>query len=315
MASSVGNILRTIAPIALGLAVPGIGSALGLGALGTAGLGAGVGGLTSALTGGNALTGALTGGIGGYAGSGGLNGLFGGGSGTLNGLSSSGLASQAAKDASTGFSGGGLAGALTGGGLSSYAQPASNILGAINTSSSIDDAKKQLLEAQGKSEATLSPFMNNGLAASNQLSSNLSAGFNPGDLTQDPGYQFNLQQGQQALDRKQAASGNYFSGAALKDAQSFGQGLADNTYNAAYQRWLADNGQLSNAAGAGQNAANALTGVYGQQGQTNAGATQAQSNLFNGTLSNVLSGQGYNPTTPTLKITGRDASGNPIYGY
>jgi hypothetical protein len=48
------------------------------------------------------------------------------------------------------------------------------------------------------------------------LSDKLSSGelggtFNPTDLTQDPGYQFNLQQGQQALDRAQGAKGNYFS--------------------------------------------------------------------------------------------------------
>lgn len=45
-----------------------------------------------------------------------------------------------------------------------------------------------------------------------------------------PGYQFARDQGLQALDRSAASRGMLLSGGQLKDAQQFGQGLADQTY-------------------------------------------------------------------------------------
>jgi len=56
------------------------------------------------------------------------------------------------------------------------------------------------------------------------------------DLQNEPGYQFGLKQGQQALDRKAAAGGGYFSGAALKAAQTFGQDYAGTKYGEAFNR-------------------------------------------------------------------------------
>lgn len=102
-------------------------------------------------------------------------------------------------------------------------------------------AQDQLKDAQTK----VQPYMDAGTQANTILQNDLSSGalggnFAPGDLTKDPGYQFRLQQGQQALDRKAVGPGGtgYFSGGALKGAQAFGQGLADQTYNDAYNRWL-----------------------------------------------------------------------------
>ena len=63
-----GGLLDKIAPLALGVAgnflLPGLGSALGGGLLGSAGAGAIIGGATSGLTGGNILKGAALGGLG-----------------------------------------------------------------------------------------------------------------------------------------------------------------------------------------------------------------------------------------------------------
>lgn len=116
----------------------------------------------------------------------------------------------------------------------------------------------------------LQPYQQTGLQANTMLQNALSGGslggtFKPGDLTQDPGYQFRLAQGQQALDRRSSGpgGGGYFSGQALKEAQNFGQGLADQTYNDAYNRDLQRQ----------QNLYNILSGQQkqGQQAGTNIG--------------------------------------------
>jgi hypothetical protein len=120
--------------------------------------------------------------------------------------------------------------------------------------------------------------------------------FNPSDLTNDPGYQFELKQGQQALDRKSSASGNYFSGGALKAAQQFGTGLADQTYKDAYARDLAGKqntyGMFSGQAGQGQSAAGAAGNIYDNIGNAKANAGISSSNIFNQSLSGLLSGSG-----------------------
>lgn len=54
----------------------------------------------------------------------------------------------------------------------------------------------------------------------------------------DPGYQFRLQQGQQALERSAAAGGAATGGAALKAAQRYGQDYASNEYDNVYKREL-----------------------------------------------------------------------------
>lgn len=52
----------------------------------------------------------------------------------------------------------------------------------------------------------------------------------------DPGYQFRLQQGQQALERSAAARGGLLSGRALKDTADFSQGLASQEFGQAFAR-------------------------------------------------------------------------------
>ena len=52
----------------------------------------------------------------------------------------------------------------------------------------------------------------------------------------DPGYQFGLNQGQQAINRQTAAAGGRISGAALKAAAQYGTDYATSGYSAAYSR-------------------------------------------------------------------------------
>ncbi len=134
------------------------------------------------------------------------------------------------------------------------------------------EAQAQLRDAQSK----MQPYMDSGAAASGRLNNSLSSGalggtFSPGDLTKDPGYQFRLQQGEQALGRKQSANGNMFSGQALKEAQQYGQGLADQTYNDAFNRWMSEQkntyGMNAEQAQQGLNAANSYGGYSGDIGK------------------------------------------------
>lgn len=96
--------------------------------------------------------------------------------------------------------------------------------------------------------------------------------------TDDPGFQFAMEQGQQALERSAAARGTLLTGGTLKDLASFsiGTGLQgyDQAWNRAFQQQNAQFGQLYNTAGLGLNAATS----YGNQATdliTGAGNAQA----------------------------------------
>jgi hypothetical protein len=80
--------------------------------------------------------------------------------------------------------------------------------------------------------------------------------FSPTTFFQNPAYQFNMQQGQLALNRAAAAGGHLYSGAALQNAIQYASGMASNEYQNAYQNSLATQQQkydmLAGAAGLAQ---------------------------------------------------------------
>jgi len=86
----------------------------------------------------------------------------------------------------------------------------------------------------------------------------------------DPGYAFRLSEGMKALDRTAAARGGLLSGATLKGAQRYGQDLASQEYQNAFNRYQIErNAQLNplqSLAGVGQTATGALTNAYGAYG-------------------------------------------------
>jgi hypothetical protein len=111
----------------------------------------------------------------------------------------------------------------------------------------------------------------------------INAKFNEGDIKMDPGYQWRLQQGQQALERSAAARGGLFSGRAAKDLTDYSQGMASqeygNAYNRAYGRFQDNKNNLlsplQSLTGVGQTALNAqgqatqsLSGQAGAYGQS-----------------------------------------------
>lgn len=131
--------------------------------------------------------------------------------------------------------------------------------------------------------------------------------------TSNPAYQFQLKQGQQALDRSSAARGMGYSGAQMKAAQEYGQGLASQQYDKEYNRasgefgdyfnrlaGLAQGGQqaagsmaqaggqyASNAGNTFANLSNAQTGILGQQANARASGYAANANALSGGLNSL----------------------------
>ena len=103
--------------------------------------------------------------------------------------------------------------------------------------------------------------------------------FTGADLQNEPGYQFGMAEGQKAIDRRAASGGGYFSGAALKAAQRFGQDYAGTKFNEAFNRDTSNKtnkfNRLTGLISPGQTAANQV----GASGQNYAGAVG--SNLTN----------------------------------
>ncbi len=79
-----------------------------------------------------------------------------------------------------------------------------------------------------------------------------------------PGYQFQMEQGVNALDRSAASQGGLYSGAQGMALTQYGQGLADQTFNARLS-------QLAGLAGIGQNAAGNLSQLAAGRGQAQGG--------------------------------------------
>jgi hypothetical protein len=294
--SKIKKIIKKVAPIAL----PIIGAATGNPWLAAAGGGLGGalngGGLKGALQGG--ITSGLTAGLSGGAGGGLSKSLFGNAAQTL-GKGVFGPPSPASAGALGTF------GKIGSASVSQFAKPASTLFSGVKSYLAQDDMEDQLLEAQGKSEGALKPFFQTGIKANQQLSDRLAAGYTPENLENDPGYQFEREQGMKALDRVNASRGGYYSGAALKEGADFSTNLASRKYNEGFERWLNQNNQLGGQAGSGQNAANSLTKVYDNQGLIGAGKTLGQNNIMSSTLSNLMNGG--------RQIIGHKADGTPVY--
>jgi hypothetical protein len=118
------------------------------------------------------------------------------------------------------------------------------------------------------------------------------------DVMAQPGYQFGMDQGMNALQRQIAAHGGRNSGAAQKAATRYGTDYATTKYNDAWAKRndrlaqlgaLAGIGQAatSSTAGAGMNSANAISGLIQNQGDTRAGGTLAQGNIWGNTANAI----------------------------
>lgn len=135
-------------------------------------------------------------------------------------------------------------------------------------------------------------------------------------LSNLPGYQFQLQQGQQAAERNLASRGLLNSGAAAKALTQYGQGLAQD-YTQQYVgglQSLAGLGQSANqSTGAlGANAANQIGSNLGYAGNASAAGAAGQANAWQSGLAGLgqAAGMYYSPSA----VYGRQTSGLSEFG-
>lgn len=122
------------------------------------------------------------------------------------------------------------------------------------------------------------------------------------ELAKTPGYRFRLSEMEKALQRRQAASGNRFSGKALREATRYGQDFASNEFDRALDRRFrlagygtsgintAANAGAQNAAAQGLAAMNAGRAIA----QGAIGQASAWNNAIQGGLSNYMTLQTMN---------------------
>ena len=169
-------------------------------------------------------------------------------------------------------------------GITPLVMAAATVGGAVINANATSDASQAATNAANQNNAlqsgiynqnstNLSPFMQRGNAAGNQINGLL--GLNGGQANTDAlnsylnstGYNFNLQSGANAINTQAAATGSLNSGATLKALTQYGQNTGTNFF----QNYLSD---LSNQQGVGLSGANALAGV----GTNYANAVSANNN-------------------------------------
>ena len=144
------------------------------------------------------------------------------------------------------------------------------------------DVQERMFERQVELQA---PFREAGLTAQQQIMQLLGIGgdktaagygsmaqpFGMQQFQQDPGYAFRQAEGMKALERSAAARGGLLSGSTMKGIQRFGQDLASQEYQNAFNRYQVERAArlnpLQSLMGSGQSSANVLTGAAGSLGQ------------------------------------------------
>jgi len=159
-----------------------------------------------------------------------------------------------------------------------------------NAAAQASDAQRAMFERQVELQE---PFRQAGLKGQNRLLELLGLGedktapgygkyataeFGMDKFTADPGYAFRMSEGMKALERSAAARGGLLSGATLKGTQRFGQDLASQEYQNAFNRYQAERAGTLNPyqalSGSAQTSANTLTNAAGNLG------TQLGSNII-----------------------------------
>jgi hypothetical protein len=236
---------------------------------------------------------------------------------------------------------------------SSAAQIRAQIASLDNQIAIYDDVLAKQLgvagETRDKQLETYKPYSEAGLAGQNQLMNYLGIGggggqgygqFATAEFTpeafaagQDPGYAFRMREGLKAVDAQAAARGGLISGAALKASQRFGQDMASQEYQNAFNRFqttrantlapyqqlqgvgLTTAGQMANVLDAYGTRA---TGAYGAYGAAAGGAQSAYgnniSNIYGtrGSMINSALGNYGNQVTGALTGYGNAASSNML---
>jgi hypothetical protein len=157
-------------------------------------------------------------------------------------------------------------------------------------------------------QANFEPWRTTGIGALEQLRALQDYDPTPtaASVMAEPGYQFGLTQGRDILEGSAAARGGLYSGRALRELTQYGNDYATTRYGDAWNREQANFGnrwgRLAGLAGvgqsatqqvsaAGQNMANAASGMYGQNAAASNAAigtnAQNQQSILMGTAGNV----------------------------
>jgi hypothetical protein len=191
------------------------------------------------------------------------------------------------------------------------------------------DAARQASATQmgmfNQTQQNLQPYMAQGTQSLASLGQQFGTAGSPGNtpfglqqFQASPAYQFNLQQGQMAIDKASNARGNYYAPQTLQDISRFSQGLASNEFQNAFSNYNTSQNnifsRLNQLAAGGQNAATNLGGISagvggqiggniigggnalaaGQIGQANA-YSNALGGIGNAAIMNQLLAQQSNP--------------------
>ncbi len=165
------------------------------------------------------------------------------------------------------------------------------------------EANQLAYKIYGEQKALQEPFRQAGLGAQNKLLTYLglpggtegadygkyARDFGMSDFTADPGYAFRMSEGLKGLERSAAARGGLLSGTGLKNIQRFGQDLASQEYQNAFNRYQTNRANqlapLGSLLASGQSAAANQGSAAGQYGATagsnitGAGAATAAGNV------------------------------------
>jgi hypothetical protein len=214
-----------------------------------------------------------------------------------------------------------VAGAVVvGGALTANAAGAAADSQAASTEAGIAEQRRQY----DLTRADQAPYRDVGARSLGRLEIENDWALNPASVQLDPGYEFARQQGQQGIDRKTAAAGGRISGAALKAASQYNTDYATTGYSTAYNRVnqarsdrlnrlaaLGNIGQTSTqqTGAAGQNTANAISGMVTAQGNASGAAQIAQGNIWGSTGNQLAALYGRN-TTPTNSTSGWGSTGS-----
>lgn len=128
----------------------------------------------------------------------------------------------------------------------------------------------------------------------------------------DPGYQFRLGEGLNALESSAAARGGLYSGAAMRDALQYGQDFASNEFGNVWNRLAGLSGSGLSAASmgnaSGQNYANGASNALGAMGNASAAGAIAGGNAINTGIGNALGAWNYQQ-----QMNGGNSGGNNFF--
>jgi hypothetical protein len=226
-----------------------------------------------------------------------------------------------------------VGGAVVGGGINYFAQQAASEAQQNANNQALGLAEQQ----QTQTNLNEKPYQQAGVAALGEINQDqnyFNTPFSFGQYQQSPGYAFQMQQGENAIQQSAAAKGTLLSTGTMQNLNAFGQGLANSDYQNAYNNYTNNQQQIFNrlatVAGLGQqgnqtvantgasttqSASNAITGsANAESAATVGGANAITSTIGNGMNSWLLS-QAIAAKNGTLSTSGNAAAGGSNPGW